>query len=134
MARPEPGVFGIVTRTRCTPISTAENRNQLWPVAALIEGDWSYTRRDGDLLELLFNLRNDAGELHNLANDPACDPRSNGCACSRPAHGRPVNARPVQSLMSGLTRRAGPQDVVDSVVLRAISSWYPLPRGIFAGT
>jgi arylsulfatase A-like enzyme len=44
---------------------------QLWPVAALIERDWSYTRREGDRLELLFNLREDAGELHNLANLPS---------------------------------------------------------------
>ena len=45
-----------------------------WPVATLIEGDWSYTRRDGDLLELLFNLREDAGELHNRVDDPAVRP------------------------------------------------------------
>ncbi len=45
-----------------------------WPVAALIEGDWSYTRREGDLLELLFNLREDPGELHNLASDPTMRP------------------------------------------------------------
>ena len=44
---------------------------RLWPMAALVQGDWSYVRREGDLLELLFNLRKDAGELHNLASDPA---------------------------------------------------------------
>jgi arylsulfatase A-like enzyme len=43
----------------------------LWPMASLIDGDWSYMRREGDLLELLFNLREDPGELRNLAGDPA---------------------------------------------------------------
>ena len=45
-----------------------------WPLAALIEGDWSYFRRDGELRELLFNLREDAGELHNRSNDQAMLP------------------------------------------------------------
>ena len=45
-----------------------------WPMAALIEGDWSYFRRDGELRELLFNVREDPGEQHNRANDPAMLP------------------------------------------------------------
>jgi arylsulfatase A-like enzyme len=45
-----------------------------WPLAALVDGDWSYFRRDGELRELLFNLRTDAGEQHNLVNDPAVLP------------------------------------------------------------
>jgi arylsulfatase A-like enzyme len=45
-----------------------------WPLAALVEGDWSYIRRDGERRELLFNLREDAGELHNRANEPAILP------------------------------------------------------------
>jgi arylsulfatase A-like enzyme len=45
-----------------------------WPLAALIEGDWSYFRRDGEVRELLFNLREDPAELHNRANDPALLP------------------------------------------------------------
>jgi arylsulfatase A-like enzyme len=45
-----------------------------WPVATLVKGNWTYTRREGDLLELLFDLREDAGELRNLANDPAMRP------------------------------------------------------------
>jgi arylsulfatase A-like enzyme len=47
---------------------------QYWPVAALVDGDWTYARREGDLLELLFNLGQDAGELRNLAGDPAMRP------------------------------------------------------------
>jgi arylsulfatase A-like enzyme len=45
-----------------------------WPLAALIDGDWSYFRRDGGPHELLFNLREDPGEQHNRANDPAMLP------------------------------------------------------------
>jgi arylsulfatase A-like enzyme len=40
-------------------------------MGSLIDGDWSYMRREGDLLELLFNLREDPGELRNLAGEPA---------------------------------------------------------------
>ena len=40
-----------------------------WPLAALAEGDWTYIRRDGDVQEELFHLREDAGEAHNLAGD-----------------------------------------------------------------
>jgi arylsulfatase A-like enzyme len=45
-----------------------------WPIGALIEGDWSYIRRESERLELLFNLREDPGELRNLANDTAVRP------------------------------------------------------------
>ena len=37
----------------------------------MIDGDWSYFRRDGETQELLFNLREDAGEQRNRADDPA---------------------------------------------------------------
>lgn len=55
------------------------DRSQLlkphWPLAALAEGDWTYIRRDGDIQEELFHLRDDAREMHNLASDPAVRPR-----------------------------------------------------------
>ena len=58
-----------------TPYSSSPEYDILrWPVAALVEGDWSYIRRDGERRELLFNLREDAGELHNRANEPAILP------------------------------------------------------------
>ncbi len=54
------------------------DRSQLlephWPLAALVEGDWTYIRREGDVQEELFHLRDDAGEMHNLARDPAVRP------------------------------------------------------------
>jgi arylsulfatase A-like enzyme len=42
-----------------------------WPLGALIDGEWSYIRREGDIREELFHLREDASEQHNLASDPA---------------------------------------------------------------
>jgi arylsulfatase A-like enzyme len=42
-----------------------------WPLGALNEGEWSYIRREGDLREELFHLREDANEQHDLAGDPA---------------------------------------------------------------
>jgi arylsulfatase A-like enzyme len=52
-------------------ISPAEFDRLRWPLAALIDGDWSYIRREGERNELLFNLREDAGEQHDRADDPA---------------------------------------------------------------
>jgi arylsulfatase A-like enzyme len=46
-----------------------------WPLAALIDGDWSYICREGDGQEELFHLRDDAREAHNLRDDPAARPR-----------------------------------------------------------
>ncbi len=45
-----------------------------WPQGALTEGDWSYIRREGELREELFDLREDAKEQHNLAGDRAAQP------------------------------------------------------------
>jgi arylsulfatase A-like enzyme len=46
-----------------------------WPLAALTEGEWSYIRREGDVHEELFHLRDDPQEIHNLTADPALRPR-----------------------------------------------------------
>ncbi len=46
-----------------------------WPLGALIEGEWSYIRREGDLREELFHLRGDAKEQRNLAGEAAVQPR-----------------------------------------------------------
>jgi arylsulfatase A-like enzyme len=45
-----------------------------WPLATLNEGDWTYIRREGNVREELFHLREDANELHDLAGDPAMEP------------------------------------------------------------
>jgi arylsulfatase A-like enzyme len=48
------------------PAQMLEER-QVW--ASLAEGDWIYIRREGNIEEL-FDLRDDAAELHNHAQDP----------------------------------------------------------------
>jgi arylsulfatase A-like enzyme len=45
-----------------------------WPLGALIEGEWSYIRSEGDVRQELFHLRQDAKEERNLAADPAARP------------------------------------------------------------
>jgi len=46
-----------------------------WPLAAVNEGGWTYIRREGDVHEELFHLREDAKELYNLAGSPAARPK-----------------------------------------------------------
>jgi arylsulfatase A-like enzyme len=41
-----------------------------WPLAAVNEGGWTYIRREGDVHEELFHLREDAKESHDLASSP----------------------------------------------------------------
>ena len=46
-----------------------------WPLGGVADGEWSYIRREGDVREELFHLRDDPNEQRNLANDPAAGPR-----------------------------------------------------------
>jgi arylsulfatase A-like enzyme len=52
----------------------ASHPNRKWPVAALVEKEWSYIRRDGDAREELFRLPDDAYEQRNLAASPSAEP------------------------------------------------------------
>jgi arylsulfatase A-like enzyme len=45
-----------------------------WPLGALADGDWTYIRREGDVREELYNLREDPQELHDRAGDKATLP------------------------------------------------------------
>ena len=45
-----------------------------WPLGSLHEAEWSYIRREGELREELFHLRDDAKQEHNLAADPKVQP------------------------------------------------------------
>jgi hypothetical protein len=45
-----------------------------WPLAALNDGEWVYIRREGDVREELFDLREDAKQRRNLAREPAAQP------------------------------------------------------------
>jgi arylsulfatase A-like enzyme len=47
---------------------------QRWPLAAVTQGDWIYIRREGDVREELFHLRDDSHEGENLVSDPATQP------------------------------------------------------------
>ena len=41
------------------------------PLRAVLEKDWKYIRRVGDVSEELFHLSEDANEQHNLAGQPS---------------------------------------------------------------
>jgi arylsulfatase A-like enzyme len=49
-------------------------KNPRWPMSALTEGDWTYIRREGEVREELFRMRDDAQERHDLATDPSMQP------------------------------------------------------------
>ena len=46
-----------------------------WPMAALTEDGWSYIRREGEVREELYHLREDPKEQHNLADSAGSRPR-----------------------------------------------------------
>jgi arylsulfatase A-like enzyme len=45
-----------------------------WPLAALTGGEWSYIRKEGNVYEELFHIKEDAQERHNLVKDPDSQP------------------------------------------------------------
>ena len=70
-----------------------------WPLGALNEAEWSYIRREGDVREELFHLREDAKEERNLAarSGRAADARADARRPG-PDHGRAALAGTVPSL------------------------------------
>jgi arylsulfatase A-like enzyme len=46
-----------------------------WPLAALTEGGWSYIRREGEVREELYHLREDPKEQHDVAAAAGSRPR-----------------------------------------------------------
>jgi arylsulfatase A-like enzyme len=59
-----------------TLVGGASDASRLpWPLAALTEGGWSYIRREGDVLEELYHLREDPREQHNVAASASSHPR-----------------------------------------------------------
>jgi arylsulfatase A-like enzyme len=46
-----------------------------WPLAALSEEGWSYIRREGEIREELYHLREDPKEQHNVAGSAGSRPR-----------------------------------------------------------
>jgi arylsulfatase A-like enzyme len=47
---------------------------KVWPLGGVADGEWSYIRREGDVYEELYHVREDAKEQRNLADDPAAGP------------------------------------------------------------
>jgi arylsulfatase A-like enzyme len=59
-----------------TLVGSASDSSRLpWPLASLTEGGWSYIRREGELLEELYHLREDPQEQHNVVDSANSRPR-----------------------------------------------------------
>ena len=71
--RREPALAEVVPFDPRNP-DPAQMLEPRWPLGALAEGDWTYIRREGDVREELFRVRDDSGEQHNLAGDQAARP------------------------------------------------------------
>ena len=52
----------------------AGSAGPIWPLGAVREAEWKYIRREGDIREELFRVRDDLKEEHNLASDAASRP------------------------------------------------------------
>ncbi len=46
-----------------------------WPLAALTEDGWSFIRREGEVREELYHLREDPREQNDVAASAGCRPR-----------------------------------------------------------
>src|SRR5262249_9531213 len=62
------------------PIQSFDQDSSQWlnmprrPMAALTVGDWTYIRREVDVREELYHLREDAQQRHNRVGDPGLQP------------------------------------------------------------
>jgi arylsulfatase A-like enzyme len=72
----EPALSEVVPNKYLIPISRdpAVLAQAAWPLGSLQEKEWTYIRREGDIREELFHLRDDAKEERNLAADSAARP------------------------------------------------------------
>ena len=70
---PSPALSEVVPIDPLNP-DPSEMVKPHWPLAAVNQGGWTYIRREGDVHEELFHLREDAKEMHNLAGDRAMAP------------------------------------------------------------
>ena len=85
--------------TRRSMAGAPDPSRRPWPLAALAEGGWSYIRREGEVLEELYHLREDPREQHNIAASASSHPRTRADARGPvAADTRPVNAQPIQPL------------------------------------
>jgi arylsulfatase A-like enzyme len=64
----------VVPNEMLVPVeSPSESRR--WPLAALTGADWSYIRREGEVHEELYDLRQDPREQRNLSAEAVARPR-----------------------------------------------------------
>ncbi len=73
---PEQALSELVPLDPFSP-DPSQKVNPRWPLAALTEGDWTYIRREGDVREELFHLRDDARERAISPLTRPCGRRSN---------------------------------------------------------
>ena len=76
LATADPAFAEVVPNPNLIPknLDPASVAKPIWPLGSLHEADWSYIRREGDVREELFHLRDDSKEEHNLAADPTAHP------------------------------------------------------------
>jgi arylsulfatase A-like enzyme len=70
----DPVLAEVVPLDSFGPDPSRSLNKSRWPMAALIEGDWTYIRREGDVREELYQSRQNAPEQQNVASDPAMRP------------------------------------------------------------
>jgi arylsulfatase A-like enzyme len=71
---PSPSLVELAPQEDSVNANPLQSDDLRWPLAALVEKDWSYIKREGHIDEQLFYLRKDTAELRNLAADPAARP------------------------------------------------------------
>ena len=70
-----------------------------WPLAAVNEGGWTYIRREGDVHEELFHVREDTKESHEPCRQPGRTARARADAqVTERTHGRPAHAATVSAV------------------------------------
>jgi arylsulfatase A-like enzyme len=73
-ANAEPVLSEVVPLTSFDPDPGQWVQKPRWPSAALTDDEWSYIRHEESAREELFRVREDAGERHDLAANPAMKP------------------------------------------------------------
>ena len=98
----EPALSEVVPNKYLIPNSRdpAVLAQAAWPLGAMKDSEWSYIRREGDIREELFHLRDDANEAHNLAAEPKAQANARANASGPgPDHGRTARARTIPSVI-----------------------------------
>ena len=73
-AASDPALSEVVPLPSVVPYDAQLFETPRWPLAALIDDERSYIRREGDVREELCRNPEDAGQRRNLASEPAMRP------------------------------------------------------------